>query len=347
MTADEADDQDWPATEDFKTTHPTLYNDFSNALPVPTYTRREGALNLYAHFPPGSSRPDIGPKMYNAFAAREGKGGKGSTRLHMDVADAINVMLYASDLDILGEKGRGKEKVDEGEGERVEVDLTGDDGEADRKSKGDEVDYEKAKTDGGDVTAATQGSANTDGPDALTVPPDSRLDPVARTPLAQASPMPHQPTETSTEPDPPRSPTPIKTATTSPRPASAAPLEESTAKPGPEQQKPPGQPGCAVWDIFRAQDADKIRAYLTKKFGKKHVFVDPIHAQMFYLDAGMRRELWERHGVVGHRIYQYPVNWLIFKSVDPKSASKGLKTHAVPGVVVSPNVKFQGKELTR
>lgn len=35
--------------------------------------------------------------MYTAFAAREGVGGQGSTRLHMDVADAVNLMLYASE----------------------------------------------------------------------------------------------------------------------------------------------------------------------------------------------------------------------------------------------------------
>ena len=63
-----------------------------------------------------------------------------------------------------------------------------------------------------------------------------------------------------------------------------------------------------MWDIFRAEDADKIRAYLSRKFGSKHIFVDPIHAQVFFLDASMRRELWEKHGVVSHRIYQYPVS---------------------------------------
>jgi len=35
--------------------------------------------------------------MYNAFASEEGDGGFGSTRLHMDMADAVNIMLYAVD----------------------------------------------------------------------------------------------------------------------------------------------------------------------------------------------------------------------------------------------------------
>ena len=34
--------------------------------------------------------------MYNAFESFEGPGGKGSTRLHMDMADAVNVMNYAA-----------------------------------------------------------------------------------------------------------------------------------------------------------------------------------------------------------------------------------------------------------
>lgn len=34
--------------------------------------------------------------MYNAMASFESQGSKGSTRLHMDMADAVNIMLYAS-----------------------------------------------------------------------------------------------------------------------------------------------------------------------------------------------------------------------------------------------------------
>lgn len=34
--------------------------------------------------------------MYNAMASYDSPGSKGSTRLHMDMADAVNVMLYAA-----------------------------------------------------------------------------------------------------------------------------------------------------------------------------------------------------------------------------------------------------------
>ncbi|KAL7422076.1 hypothetical protein Q5752_002719 [Cryptotrichosporon argae] len=157
--------KDWPATDDFQSAYPDLYNDFCDALPVPDFTRRDGVLNLYSHFPPGPTRPDIGPKMYNAFVSLVA-----STRLHMDVADAVNVMLYAS-------------------------------------------------------------------------------------PRADSS------------------------------------------------------PGCAVWDLYRAEDADAIRTFLRDKFGgdsKAHKFTDPIHSQHFYLDADLRKELWEKHQVSSYRVYQYP-----------------------------------------
>lgn len=37
----------------------------------------------------------VGPKMYNSFASSQESGSRGSTRLHMDMADALNVMLHA------------------------------------------------------------------------------------------------------------------------------------------------------------------------------------------------------------------------------------------------------------
>lgn len=68
-----------------------------------------------------------------------------------------------------------------------------------------------------------------------------------------------------------------------------------------------GQPGCAVWDIYKPEDADKLRGFLREKFSHELIFSDPIHSQLFYLDAPLRRELFDRTGVASHRIYQYPV----------------------------------------
>ncbi|KAJ7725064.1 hypothetical protein B0H16DRAFT_285195 [Mycena metata] len=88
--------KDWPPESDFKTAFLELYNDFSQAVPIPNYVRRDGVLNFASHFPLNTIGPDLGPKMYNAHANREDVGTKGSTRLHMDMADALNLMAYAA-----------------------------------------------------------------------------------------------------------------------------------------------------------------------------------------------------------------------------------------------------------
>lgn len=87
--------KDFPPSTDFKSAFPELYEDFSNAVPVPDYVRRDGPLNLSSHFPINALAPDLGPKMYNAFASTTVPGSKGTTRLHMDMADAVNIMTYA------------------------------------------------------------------------------------------------------------------------------------------------------------------------------------------------------------------------------------------------------------
>jgi lysine-specific demethylase 3 len=71
--------------------------------------------------------------------------------------------------------------------------------------------------------------------------------------------------------------------------------------------RPDGQPGCAVWDLFKAEDADTIREFLKAKYEGKVLFTDPIHSQVFYLDSELRKELEEKYGVVSFRVYQYPV----------------------------------------
>ncbi|KAH9938513.1 uncharacterized protein B0H18DRAFT_967503 [Fomitopsis serialis] len=158
--------KDWPPSTDFRTAFPELYDDFANATPVPNYVRRDGVLNLASHFPGNTVAPDLGPKMYNAMASFESNGSKGSTRLHMDMADAVNVMLYAA-------------------------------------------------------------------------------------------------------------PT------------------------------PDGRPGCAAWDLFKAEDATKLRKYMRKKF-KGQFQHDPIHSQQFYLDSELREELFKEYGVKSHRVLQKP-----------------------------------------
>lgn len=138
-----------------------------NAVPVPNYVRRDGVLNLSSHFPTNAIAPDIGPKMYNALASFEEEGSLGSTRLHMDMADALNVMTHA-------------------------------------------------------------------------------------------------------------------------------------------EPKKDGTPGGAVWDLFKAQDADKIRLFLRRKHPNLQAYVDPIHSQHYYLTAKLRQELYDMTGAKSYRIFQTP-----------------------------------------
>lgn len=68
---------------------------------------------------------------------------------------------------------------------------------------------------------------------------------------------------------------------------------------------PDGAPGCAVWDVYDASDAGKIRDFLKNKFKGKFQN-DPIHSQMFYLDCDLRKELYDEFGVKSYRVYQNP-----------------------------------------
>ncbi|KDQ30124.1 hypothetical protein PLEOSDRAFT_2739, partial [Pleurotus ostreatus PC15] len=81
--------KDYPQDMLFKNKLPLLARDFKSALPVQMYTDEDGPLNLAAMYPlEYECKPDIGPKIYAATAS----GHNGSTRLHMDMADAINIM---------------------------------------------------------------------------------------------------------------------------------------------------------------------------------------------------------------------------------------------------------------
>ncbi|KAI8829523.1 hypothetical protein BJ741DRAFT_622625 [Chytriomyces cf. hyalinus JEL632] len=90
---------DWPSHSDFKHKFPEHFADFKNAVPFPVYSSFTGALNLVARLPANHLPPDLGPKMYNAFGSSdEGKHGYGTTPIHLDMADAVNVMMFASTL---------------------------------------------------------------------------------------------------------------------------------------------------------------------------------------------------------------------------------------------------------
>lgn len=85
--------KDWPPDENFATMLPERFQDLMSALPLPDYTHRNGRLNLAGRLPKCFVRPDLGPKMYNAYGSALHPT-KGTTNLHMDISDAVNVMVY-------------------------------------------------------------------------------------------------------------------------------------------------------------------------------------------------------------------------------------------------------------
>ncbi|KAI9352247.1 hypothetical protein DFJ73DRAFT_642620 [Zopfochytrium polystomum] len=83
---------DWPTTMDFADKLPEHFKDYSRCLPFPRYTSRTGDRNLAARLPDINLPPDLGPKMYIAYGSTDAIG---TTPLHMDMADAVNLMLHA------------------------------------------------------------------------------------------------------------------------------------------------------------------------------------------------------------------------------------------------------------
>ncbi|KAI0242579.1 hypothetical protein L0F63_000614 [Massospora cicadina] len=87
--------KDFPSSDRFSDTMPHLYRDFMNQLPAPEYMAYEGSRNLVSLLPATHIAPDLGPKMYVAYAGKNGDL-TGTTPLHLDASDAINVLRYSA-----------------------------------------------------------------------------------------------------------------------------------------------------------------------------------------------------------------------------------------------------------
>ncbi|KAJ7915703.1 hypothetical protein B0H13DRAFT_1518519, partial [Mycena leptocephala] len=61
--------KDWPPASDFSSTFPELYEDFSVAVPMPNYVRRDGVLNIASHFPSNMVCPDLGALPFTSFSS--------------------------------------------------------------------------------------------------------------------------------------------------------------------------------------------------------------------------------------------------------------------------------------
>ncbi|KAF3918627.1 hypothetical protein AA313_de0204111 [Arthrobotrys entomopaga] len=92
--------KDWPPADNFADVFPELMLDFEQALPdaISKFVKHDGVYNLVSRFPQEYNKPDLGPKMYNAFPATVQMDGTlgGTTNLHRDITDAINFMMFAT-----------------------------------------------------------------------------------------------------------------------------------------------------------------------------------------------------------------------------------------------------------
>ncbi|XP_076331323.1 lysine-specific demethylase 3-like isoform X2 [Tachypleus tridentatus] len=100
--------KDWPPGEDFSELLPFRFQDLMRVLPLPEYTHRNGLLNLAGRLPECFVRPDLGPKMYNAYGSAA-YSQKGTTNLHLDISDAVNVMVYVG----IPEDGNNEDHIQE------------------------------------------------------------------------------------------------------------------------------------------------------------------------------------------------------------------------------------------
>ncbi|GMH40805.1 hypothetical protein BSKO_08709 [Bryopsis sp. KO-2023] len=90
--------KDWPPEEHFRDRLKRHNQDFMEMLPMKEYTNPTwGSLNMYRALPDNCLPPDLGPKTYIALGRKQEHPGEGDsvTKLHVDMSDAMNVLLNA------------------------------------------------------------------------------------------------------------------------------------------------------------------------------------------------------------------------------------------------------------
>ena len=107
--------RDWPAGEGrgFRELLPEHCDDLMQALPLASYTRADGELNLISHLPASVAPPDMGPRCHCAYGRWEPHAassaaagaaadddepprepGTGTTCVRVNMADSVNVLVH-------------------------------------------------------------------------------------------------------------------------------------------------------------------------------------------------------------------------------------------------------------
>ena len=87
--------KDWPSEDDIASYIPKRFHDLVHDFPIQSYTLREGGLNLASYIPENFLKPELGPKMYIAYGNAL-YSNKASTNLHLDMSDAVNLLVHVS-----------------------------------------------------------------------------------------------------------------------------------------------------------------------------------------------------------------------------------------------------------
>ncbi|KAL1198213.1 Lysine-specific demethylase JMJ26 [Cardamine amara subsp. amara] len=92
--------KDWPPSAKFEDFLPLHCKEFICALPFQEYTNpRTGILNIATKLPEKLLKPDLGPKTYIAYGTSVELGrGDSVTRLHCDMADAVNILVHEAEV---------------------------------------------------------------------------------------------------------------------------------------------------------------------------------------------------------------------------------------------------------
>nr|KAJ3418696.1 putative JmjC domain-containing histone demethylation protein 2C [Polyrhizophydium stewartii] len=75
---------------------PEHFAEITRVLPMPHLHRRNAPFNLATRVPTEFQTVDLGPKLYIAHGTHDGPGSAGTTPLHLDMTDAVNLMLRSS-----------------------------------------------------------------------------------------------------------------------------------------------------------------------------------------------------------------------------------------------------------
>ncbi|XP_078441773.1 lysine-specific demethylase JMJ27-like isoform X2 [Wolffia australiana] len=267
--------KDWPPANAFEERLPRHGAEFITALPFQEYTDpRHGILNLAARLPENIIKPDVGPKTYIAYGlAQELERGDSVTKLHCDMSDAVNVLTHISEVVLSNFQLSKVKKLKEKHRAEDETCL-------------------------GNLASAHQ----------------SFFSRCSNRPRPSVSNLPEETADSEREEDSPcvtDSPPPLKTFQRRKKMSSqlASDLQGKEGSLGPSVSGFGAESFAvedgALWDIFRREDIEKLKAYLTghsREFRHLHCrpiekVVHPIHDQIFYLTLDHKRKLKEEFGI--------------------------------------------------